>query len=288
MYWGGLRGALAPALALGLPAAFGDLRGQIQAMVFGLVLFNLLVQGITMGPLVRSLKLVQRTATQDEYERRHARAVASRAAHAHLEQRFHEGLLSHQTWENLTALFQRRTEALTEAVGDVIRTDPSVETEELDTAWREALRAQRSTFTQLLRDGVITEDTFSSLVGEVDLALTETDTNWATFARGSHLPSINSLMTVFVQEPDAENAANALNKLGFSITRLPSTGGLLGKRIVTLLIGIPNNQKQIAIKTLETTCNQRVDYAHRLPGTPSIGLAGATIFTFDIERYVEL
>ncbi len=288
LYWGGLRGALAPALALGLPAAFGDLRGQIQAMVFGLVLFNLLVQGITMGPLVRSLKLVQRTATQDEYERRHARAVASRAAHAHLEQRFHEGLLSHQTWENLTALFQRRTEALTEAVGDVIRTDPSVETEELDTAWREALRAQRSTFTQLLRDGVITEDTFSSLVGEVDLALTETDTNWATFARGSHLPSINSLMTVFVQEPDAENAANALNKLGFSITRLPSTGGLLGKRIVTLLIGIPNNQKQIAIKTLETTCNQRVDYAHRLPGTPSIGLAGATIFTFDIERYVEL
>jgi monovalent cation:H+ antiporter, CPA1 family len=288
LYWGGLRGALAPALALGLPASLGELRGQIQAMVFGVVLFNLLVQGITMGPLVRRLKLVQRTETQDEYERRHARAVASRAAHAHIEQRFHEGLISHQTWENLTTLFKRRTEALTEAVGEIIRTDPSVETEELDTAWREALRAQRNTFTHLLRDGVITEDTFSHLVGEVDLALTETDTNWATFARGTHLPSIDSLMTAFVQEPDAENAANALNKLGFSITRLPSTGGLLGKKIVTLLIGIPINQEDLAIQTLEATCNQRTDYAHLLPEIASIGLAGATIFTFEIERYVEL
>ena len=134
----------------------------------------------------------------------------------------------------------------------------------------------------------ITEDTFSHLVGEVDLALTETDTNWATFARGTHLPSIDSFMTAFVQEPDAENAANALNKLGFSITRLPSTGGLLGKKIVTLLIGIPINQEDLAIQTLEATCNQRTDYAHLLPEIASIGLAGATIFTFEIERYVEL
>ncbi len=43
--------------------------------------------------------------------------------------------------------------------------------EELDTAYREALRAQRTALIGLLRDGVISEETYSLLVGEVDEAL---------------------------------------------------------------------------------------------------------------------
>ena len=57
--------------------------------------------------------------------------------------------------------------------------DPEVEAEELDTAWRETLRSQRSTYTNLLTDGFITEDTFERLVGEVDLALMESHINWS-------------------------------------------------------------------------------------------------------------
>ena len=106
-------------------------------MVFGVILFNLLIQGVSLGPLVRRLNLVERSENQDEYERRHARAVASRAAYAHLETRFNEGLISFHTWQHLSALFKQRSEALSEAVGEVLRDDPSVEAEELDTAWRE-------------------------------------------------------------------------------------------------------------------------------------------------------
>ncbi len=296
LFWGGLRGALAPALALGLPATLGSVRGQIQAMVFGVVLFNLLVQGATMGPLVRKLKLVQRSETQDEYERRHARAVASRAAYSHLEQRFHEGMLSHQTWKTLSNLLKRRIEALTEAVGEALEADPSVEAEEFDTAWREAMRAQRSTFTALLRDGVITEDTFSHLVGEVDMALAEPQTNWAAFTRSTHLPPIRALMTAIVQEQDTENAINALNKLGLYTTRLPSAGGLLRKKNVTLLIGVSANQERAVVHALESCCRQRVGYPQHdadenasIAPTPfPIDIGRATIFSFEIERYEEL
>jgi len=286
LFWGGLRGALAPALALGLPASFGLLRGQIQAMVFGVILFNLLIQGVSLGPLVRRLKLVERSDNQDEYERRHARAVASRAAYAHLETRFNEGLISFHIWQNLAVLFKQRSEALSEAVGEVLRDDPGVEAEELDTAWREALLAQRSTFTTLLRDGVITEDTFSILIGEVDQALGDPQTNWAAFARNTQLGSIDSLMTVIIQERDAENITNALNKLGFSITRLPSTGGLLRRKNVTLLVGVPKEQEYSVIQTLKSICTLEIVNKEILGG--SVEVSGATVFTLDIERYEEL
>jgi monovalent cation:H+ antiporter, CPA1 family len=57
IFWGGLRGAVALAAALSLPAGF-PYRGQLLAMTYGAVLFTLLVQGLTIAPLVRRLGLL--------------------------------------------------------------------------------------------------------------------------------------------------------------------------------------------------------------------------------------
>lgn len=54
LVWGGLRGAIAIALVLTLPIQL-PYWYTIQSMVFGVVLFNLLVQGTTCRPLVRGL-----------------------------------------------------------------------------------------------------------------------------------------------------------------------------------------------------------------------------------------
>jgi CPA1 family monovalent cation:H+ antiporter len=54
--WGGLRGALALALALSLGSTF-PYRAQILNLTFGVVIFSILVQGLTMKPLLRILKL---------------------------------------------------------------------------------------------------------------------------------------------------------------------------------------------------------------------------------------
>ena len=169
--------------------------------------------------------------------------------------------------------------------------DPEVEAEDFDTAWRESLLAQRSSMASLLRDGIITENTFEQLIGEIDIALSDThSSSWSTFLRGSELPPIQSMMTVFIQEQDAENAINTLNKVGLSVTRLPSTGGLLRKRNLTLLIGIPEGQEQATLRILQNCCRERVDYAQPpvIDSDKPITLSGATAFTFDIERYEEL
>ena len=59
LWWGGLRGALALALALSLPPAL-PWRDQIVVAAFGVVTFSVVIQGITMAPLLKILGLLPR------------------------------------------------------------------------------------------------------------------------------------------------------------------------------------------------------------------------------------
>ena len=54
--WGGLRGSLALALALSLDSRFPD-RDRVLDLTFGVVVFSILVQGLTIKPLLRILGL---------------------------------------------------------------------------------------------------------------------------------------------------------------------------------------------------------------------------------------
>ena len=54
--WGGLRGALALALALSLGSTFPD-RTLVLDLTFGVVAFSILVQGLTIKPLLKRLRL---------------------------------------------------------------------------------------------------------------------------------------------------------------------------------------------------------------------------------------
>jgi CPA1 family monovalent cation:H+ antiporter len=57
LWWGGLRGALALALALVLPPSL-PLRNEIVIATFGVVAFSVVVQGLTMSPFLRVLGLL--------------------------------------------------------------------------------------------------------------------------------------------------------------------------------------------------------------------------------------
>ncbi len=177
--WGGLRGAISLALALSLPAALGADRDLLRVMTFGVVLFTLLAQAVTMRPLIRWLKIITRSEAQVEYEMRHARLTALRAADNHLDRLHRDGLLSPHAWEILKDDVTRRVNSLADAVREMLRADPVLEAEEMDTARREVLRAQRGALLGLKRDGIISEDVFEKLAAEVDTLLS---------GDGKHLP----------------------------------------------------------------------------------------------------
>lgn len=295
LFWGGLRGAISLALAISLPAILPEFSREIQVMAFGVVLFSLLVQGLSMKPFVKLLNLTTRSEAQDEYERRHARAVAGRAAYEHLDRRHRQGLLSDHTWTTIKPILERHNQQLADAVRTVMTEDPDVEAEELDTARKESFQAQRSAITNLLKDGVISEDNYNQLVSEIDAAIANPRHGWSELITHSSQAqtSVNRLMAVIIQSRDIENALSALTKLGISVTQLPSKGGFLGRENVTLIIGLSEGQEKNTIETLNKACRKRVEYlTSPVEGFPAVlsapipvEVGGATVFTFEVEHF---
>jgi len=87
----------------------------------------------------------------------------------------------------------------------------------------------------------------------------------------------------------------ALTGLGLTVIRLPTTGAFLGRRNVTLLVGLPKNRLAEAVKVIGEQCRQRVEYISTpLEGAPMpipiatpIPVGGATVFAIKAERFEE-
>jgi uncharacterized protein YaaQ len=106
---------------------------------------------------------------------------------------------------------------------------------------------------------------------------------------------IHHLMLAIVQEQDVDLAARALSVLNVPVIHLASTGGFLGRRNATLLVGLPDGLEQQAMVALQKSCRQRVEYlAIPLEGSPMplptpvpVTVGGANVFTLPVERFEE-
>ncbi|MEO1134775.1 MAG: sodium:proton antiporter, partial [Cyanobacteria bacterium J06639_1] len=83
LWWGGLRGSVSIALALSLPVTLPGREAVIET-VFGVVLFTLLVQGLTIRPLLDGLNLVGDRPIRQKYAEAIARRVALTRVQAYL------------------------------------------------------------------------------------------------------------------------------------------------------------------------------------------------------------
>ena len=108
-------------------------------------------------------------------------------------------------------------------------------------------------------------------------------------------PPIRHLMLAIVQEQDVDLAGRALSILDVPVIHLSSTGGFLGRRNATLMIGLPEGTEEEVLVALQNSCRQRVEYlAVPLEGAPlplptpvPVTVGGATVFTIPVERFEE-
>ena len=103
----------------------GPSRDLLRLMAFGVVLFTLLAQATTMQPLIRWLRLNTRSEAQDDYEQRHARLMAARAAEKRLYTLHQDGLISTPAWEKLKASVTEQVATLGEAVRQILKDQPA-------------------------------------------------------------------------------------------------------------------------------------------------------------------
>jgi len=170
LFWGGLRGAVSLALVLGLPEDLPQ-RELLQPMAFGVVLFSLLVQGSSMQFLLGRLGLIKNSGEQLEYERRHGRLMAARAARSRLEQLGKDGVISAATLQDLANRLNDQIESHLDAQNELLNEYPALREEDFASAQRETLKAQRARLATLARDGIISEHVHAELGAEVDEAL---------------------------------------------------------------------------------------------------------------------
>ncbi len=293
LFWGGLRGGIALALALSLPSSIEPYRETVILMTFGVVLFSIVGQGFSMDRLLLRLKVLIRSEGQLEYERRQARALATRVGYEHIQRLSKEGLISTHTWEILEPIMKGRMEALSTAIQETLHEFPELEAQEMLTARREMLRAQRGMLATLRRDGVVSEKTYEELVAEVDAALESGLEVWKGHADEERWEeNVCQLLMVVIQARDLESASNALAMRGIRATRIQSTGGFLRQRNHLLLVGIPEGKLEVAVEALKRSCHSRVEYLsspiesapHILPQPIEVQVRGATVFVFNIDR----
>ncbi len=107
---------------------------------------------------------------------------------------------------------------------------------------------------------------------------------------------IRLIVLAVVQDQDLDVATRALEPLGALVVCMASTGGFLGRRNATLLIGLPDGREEEVLAVLRTSCRQRVEYMTMpLEGSPMpmpapipITVGGATVFVLPVERVEEL
>ena len=106
---------------------------------------------------------------------------------------------------------------------------------------------------------------------------------------------VDCLVVAVIQEQDAEEAVISLKQLGMCTHRLPSAGGFLGQRSITLLIGMNHSREADLLESIRQTCRSRVEYVTLpiegspipMPTPTPITVGGATVFSFDVERFEE-
>jgi monovalent cation:H+ antiporter, CPA1 family len=169
LVWGGLRGTIALALVLSVPASVSG-QQTLQVLAFGVVLLSLLVQGLTMPPLVRRLGLVDAEALPAGRQERQALLEGFVAAHEELDRLQDAGTLPRVEREHLERTIEEQEAVLLEGL-DPEADEPAEGDEDHLSERIGALVAQRRRIAALGAAGVLAGDAAGELVGEIDRRL---------------------------------------------------------------------------------------------------------------------
>lgn len=170
LFWGGLRGALSIALALGLGPRF-PYRDRLVVLTFGVVLFSLLAQGLTFSRLLRRLGLTGGPSKAAEYRRLSSEGLACHAALREVEGLAHRGALPRVICEEVAEDYRGRLRELEQQVAGLHLSQDGLKEQQTAEARRVALLAEKIALQEADREGLLDEDQLRELVERIDNAL---------------------------------------------------------------------------------------------------------------------
>jgi CPA1 family monovalent cation:H+ antiporter len=170
--WTGMRGAVSLAAALALPLMTDaghpfPMRDLIVFLTFSVIVATLLLQGLTLPPLIRWLDVHDDQEVRSEAK---ARLKAAKAAVARVEELRDEPWTRDDTMDRLRQMYEYRTRRFSARFREPEDgEDYEARADQYQRALREVLQAQREAIVRMRDDGVISSETMHRIERDLDL-----------------------------------------------------------------------------------------------------------------------
>jgi CPA1 family monovalent cation:H+ antiporter len=188
--WTGMRGVIALAAAISLPQTLADgtsfpHRNLIVFLTFSVILVTLVVQGLTLAPLIRALGLA--TTSGFNCEEQEARRLMLEAALAQLRNRDRTNDLpdSAGIYDDIARHYADRLASISKQRDEPNKNSPELHGGYLDLS-RELLETERQTAIRLRDEGRISDEVWRGLEHELDLRETQLKPGTKDRPAGTH------------------------------------------------------------------------------------------------------
>ena len=166
--WGGLRGGISMVLALWLSQQAGFALGEsIRDLVFAVVLVILLVQGTTIGLLLKRFGLVFACEEHQRAEFLRARMRSIKAVLNDLDERRAEHAISAAAFEMLRQQYSDRQGEIEETIKNLAPSEEVLE-REIETVRRDLALVEKDAVREAHAKGAISEESMRDLLGRID------------------------------------------------------------------------------------------------------------------------
>jgi Na+:H+ antiporter len=198
--WGGLRGALSMVLALGLPDDLPH-RDLLITMTVGVVLASILVQGLTMSPLLRKLGLVANVGDELAYDQARGELRVTSEALEELALMGKRQAAPTAMLQKMRTTYERRRDLAEAALQEVQVQQAGVRRMHGVRSTRHLLALERDRISEAHREGVLGREAFARLSRNVSARLVKLDAG--EFTEPDELLESR----LFVREPQPDGGA---------------------------------------------------------------------------------
>lgn len=170
LWWGGLRGSVSIALALSVPVVL-DGRQDIIDTVFGVVLFTLLVQGLTTQLFLEKLDLIGDRPLRQNYCEALVRRVALTRVKDYLLEAESKQEIDSEFARYQRGLVEGQLKGIQEQIDRLLQTNPQLQALDMQQVREKMLDIEADTYAEFIRSGRLNERLSPLMTG----ILTEAD-----------------------------------------------------------------------------------------------------------------
>ncbi|WP_243290503.1 Na+/H+ antiporter [Bacillus sp. FJAT-47783] len=164
--WGGLKGSLSIALVLSLPYDFEG-RETILILAFSVVLFSLLVQGLTIKPLIKKLNILKKGTEEKEYERLLCELHRFERALNEIDHIKKEFYIAEPVANELRMEYEKKINGLHYKFDELYNRSPHLKDKQKNTLQKHVLYAEHEAITTLEKEDIISSDMSQKQVEEI-------------------------------------------------------------------------------------------------------------------------